>query len=115
MKKIIYTLLIMTMTSLNIAANNCEVTTEKFDTVEMNVKALMKVVKADSYRVSIPNKSEKDFLDFVIVDSVLKVTYKRPYYKEITEPITLIIEVPNKVRIITTREYTQHITRKTKD
>lgn len=107
MKKTIYTLLIMIMTSLNIAARNCEVLVEKFNTVEVNVNTTMKLVKSDSCGVIIPSIEDKKYLDLKVVDNTLKVSYKKSYYRDvIARPVRITLLIPDTVKIVTTREYT---------
>ena len=110
MKKTIYTLLIMIMTSLNIAARDCEVYTEKFNTVEVNVITNMKLVKSDTCGVIIPSIEDKRYLDLKVVDNTLKVSYKKFYYRDIiTNPVRITLLIPDTVRIVTTREYRKSI------
>lgn len=116
MKKTLFTLItIIIMASLSITAKTkvCEVSVEKFDKVEMNVEALISIIKSDTCRVSVDTMDIK-YLDLIVMDNILKVSYSKPYYKEMLKnsPVILNLWLPDSVKVVTTREYEL---KKTKD
>lgn len=114
MKKTIYTLLIMIMTSLNIIAKNNVIELEKFEIVEMNVKAKMLVIRSANQEVLIPDTTAMKYLDLKVVDNTLKVNYKKAHYKEVVEPVTIVLKVSDSIKVTTTRDY-KHTVKKTID
>lgn len=114
MKKVLFTLFTIIITSLSISAKDNEISVEKFDKVEMNVEALMEIIKSPECRVLVPDTSDIKYLDLIVVNNILKVSYKKPYYKEVLKdyPIVLRVWAPDTVKIVTTREYEL---KKTKD
>ena len=108
MKKLILLLSIIITSFGTVIAQNFEPNTEKFDKIEMNVEACMKVIRTDScFSVIIPDTTDLKYLDLVIVDNILKVSYKNPTYKYLlTDPVRIIVRVPDSVVIKPNRDYT---------
>jgi hypothetical protein len=114
MKKLLFALITITITSLSIQARNLEISEEKFNKVEMNVEALMKVISYPEFRVIVPDTADIKYIDLIIIDNILKVSYSKPYYKDLLQnsPVRLILAMPDSVEIVTTKDYEL---KKTKD
>ena len=108
MKRLILLLNIIFTSFGTIIAKDYEPTTEKFDKIEMNIEACMKVIRTDScFSVIIPDTTNLRYLDLIVVNNILKVSYKNKYYKELLEgPVKMIIWVPDTVEIKPHRDYT---------
>ena len=108
MKRLILLLSILATSFGTIIAKDFEPTIEKFDKIEMNVEACMKVIRTDScFSVIVPDTNKLKYLDLIIVDNILKVSYKKPSYKELLGgPVRMFISVPDSVEIKPTRDYT---------
>ena len=86
MKRLILLLNIIFTSFGTIIAKDYEPTTEKFDKIEMNIEACMKVIRTDScFSVIIPDTTNLRYLDLIVVNNILKVSYKNKRYKELLE------------------------------
>ena len=108
MKRLILLLSIVITSFGTVIAQKIEPITEKFEKIEMNVEACVKVIRTDScFSVIIPDTVAMKCLDLNIVDKVLKVSYKTPIYKSLLiDPIRIIVMIPDTVEIRSNREYT---------
>lgn len=109
MKRLILLLSIIITSFGTIIAKDFEPNTEKFDKIEMNVEASMKVIRTDScFSVIIPDTLNLKYLDLRIEDNTLKISYKNSLFKELMrkDPIRIIVKVPDSVIIKPNRDYT---------
>ena len=108
MKRLILLLNIIFTSFGTIIAKDYEPTTEKFDTIEMSIEACMKVIRTDScFSVIIPDTTNLKYLDLIVVNNILKVSYKNQNYKDlINGPIRMIIWAPDTVEIKPHKDYT---------